>query len=61
MKGSTRLLGCLALLLVHPIRERDDARWVDTYARWFYVVLLPSIAMLLMAVASPSATIMPPK
>jgi hypothetical protein len=48
--SSVAAAGTLALLLVHPIRERDDARWVDAYARWFYVVLLPSIAMLLMAV-----------
>jgi hypothetical protein len=48
--SSVAAAGTLALLLVHPIREREDARWVDAYARWFYVVLLPSIAMLLMAV-----------
>ena len=43
-------VGTLALLLVHPIRERADSRWVDAYGRWFYVALLPSIAMLLMAI-----------
>lgn len=42
--------GTLAILLVHPVREREDARWVDVYGRWFYVGLLPSIAMLLMAI-----------
>jgi hypothetical protein len=42
--------GTLAILLVHPIREREDARWVDVYGRWFYVGLVPSIAMLLMAI-----------
>lgn len=43
--------GTLALLLVHPLRERDDSRWVDGYGRWFYVALLPSIGMLLAALA----------
>ena len=43
-------VGTLALLLVHPLRTRPDSLWVDTYARWFYVLLLPSIAMLLIAI-----------
>jgi hypothetical protein len=48
--SSVAAAGTLALLLVHPVRERADSRWVDVYGRWFYVVLLPSIAMLLMAI-----------
>jgi len=48
--SSVATAGTLALLLVHPVRERADSRWVDVYGRWFYVVLLPSIAMLLMAI-----------
>lgn len=47
---SVAAVGVLSLLLVHPIREREENRWVATYARWFYVVLLPSIAMLVLAV-----------
>ena len=42
--------GTLALLLVHPLRDREDSRWVDAYGRWFYVALLPSVAMLLIAI-----------
>ena len=48
--SSVAAAGTLALLLVHPVRERSDSRWVDNYGRWFYVALLPSIAMLLMAI-----------
>ncbi|MCI0436233.1 MAG: DUF4153 domain-containing protein [Gemmatimonadetes bacterium] len=48
--SSVAAVGTLALLLVHPIRERADSRWVDGYGRWFYVALVPSIAMLLMAI-----------
>lgn len=48
--SSVAAVGTLALLLVHPIREREDSRWVDAYARWFYVLLLPSIGMLLAAI-----------
>ena len=42
--------GILSLLLLQPIREREENRWVGSYARWFYVALIPSIAMLLMAI-----------
>jgi hypothetical protein len=48
--SSVAAAGTLALLLVHPVRDREDSRWVDAYGRWFYVALLPSIAMLLMAI-----------
>ncbi|NOT07591.1 MAG: DUF4153 domain-containing protein [Gemmatimonadales bacterium] len=42
--------GVLALLLVHPVRERSDSTWVNAYGRWFFVAILPSLAMLLLAV-----------
>ena len=48
--SSVAATGTLALLLVHPIRQRADSRWVDAYGRWFFIALLPSIGMLLMAV-----------
>jgi hypothetical protein len=48
--SSVAVTGTLALLLVHPLRERAEGRWVNGYGRWFFVALLPSLAMLLMAV-----------
>jgi hypothetical protein len=42
--------GILALLLVYPVRERQENRWVQTYARWFWVALLPAIVMLWLAI-----------
>src|ERR1041385_192403 len=47
--SSVSTVGVLALLLVHPIRERADSRWVNWYGRWWFVAILPSLAMLLMA------------
>lgn len=44
------IVGILSLLLVHPVREREENRWVATYARWFYVALLPAIGMLLASI-----------
>ena len=49
--SSVSAAGVLALLLVHPIRNRADSRWVGTFSRWWFVVLLPSLVMLLLAVA----------
>lgn len=42
--------GILALLLVHPVRRRAENAWVRIYGRWFWVALLPSIALLLLAI-----------
>ncbi|MDX1396869.1 MAG: DUF4153 domain-containing protein [Gemmatimonadota bacterium] len=43
-------LGILSLLLVHPLRDRGGHAWIDRYARWFWIAILPSVAMLLMAI-----------
>jgi len=48
--SSVAAIGILSLLLVHPIRNLDENRWVGTYARWFYVAMLPAIAVLLAAI-----------
>lgn len=42
-------LGILSLLLIHPERDRPDARWIDRYARAFWIAILPPTAMLLLA------------
>lgn len=44
------LAGVLALLLVHPIRGRRDSGWVNAYGRWWFIVLIPALVMLLLAV-----------
>ena len=42
--------GILALLLVYPVREREENRWVGSYARWFWIALLPAVVMLWLAI-----------
>ena len=42
--------GILSILLTHPIRHRRENAWIVTYGRWFWLVMIPSIGMLLMAV-----------
>jgi hypothetical protein len=48
--SSVSAAGLLSLLLVHPVRDRAENRWVATYARWFYIALMPSVAMLFAAI-----------
>ena len=48
--SSVAALGILSLLLVHPIKERKENGWIRTYGRWFYLALVPSIVMLLLAI-----------
>lgn len=43
-------LGILSLLLIHPERGRSEHRWIDRYARIFWVAILPSVVMLLLAI-----------
>jgi len=42
--------GIFSLLLVHPLADRPGDRWVGTYARAFYLLLLPAIVMLWLAI-----------
>ncbi len=44
------LTGVLALLLLHPARNREDSAWVNGYGRWFFLALAPSLGILLAAV-----------
>ena len=41
--------GILALLLVHPVVEDPEQRWIATFARDFWRAILPSIVMLWLA------------
>ncbi|WP_420447705.1 DUF4153 domain-containing protein [Candidatus Palauibacter sp.] len=42
--------GILSLLLVHPRRGQEGHAWIDTYARLFWILIIPSIVMLLLAI-----------
>jgi hypothetical protein len=42
--------GISSLVLAHPLAARPGDRWVGTYARAFYALLLPAIVMLWLAI-----------
>jgi hypothetical protein len=44
------VFGILSLLLVYPIREQEENKWIKTYARSFYFLMLPLLVLLYLAV-----------
>jgi hypothetical protein len=44
------IAGMLAWLLVRPLEDRAEYAWVKPFTRGFYLILLPSIAMLWLAI-----------
>ena len=48
--SSVATVGILSWLLVRPLEERAEFAWVKTFTRGFYVVLMPAIAMLWLAI-----------
>jgi hypothetical protein len=40
----------LSLLLVHPIRDRSENAWIRAAGKWLYIVLIPLIVVLFLAV-----------
>ncbi|HOP06356.1 MAG TPA: DUF4153 domain-containing protein [candidate division Zixibacteria bacterium] len=41
--------GILALFVLDPLREKMENLWIKKVARWYYVILLPLIVMLFLA------------
>ncbi|PWK75335.1 uncharacterized protein DUF4153 [Mucilaginibacter oryzae] len=46
------VFGILSLLLVYPIREQNENKWLKTYSRSFYFLLIPLQALLFVAVGT---------
>ncbi|SDE15377.1 protein of unknown function [Mucilaginibacter pineti] len=46
------VFGLLSLLLVYPIREHAENKWLKTYSRSFYFLLLPLLLLLFVAVGA---------
>ncbi len=42
--------GIFNLLLLYPIQQKTENRWVQTYTRYFYILILPLIAMLFVGI-----------
>ncbi len=46
------VFGILSLLLVFPIRNAEENKWLKSYSRYFYVLLIPLLLLLFVAVGT---------
>lgn len=44
------VFGILSLLLIHPIKEKEGNGWIKLFSRFFYVMMVPLVVLLLLAV-----------
>src|SRR5690606_23567360 len=44
------IVGILALLLVHPLKENTDKSWIGIFSKVFYFTLIPLIVLLFVAI-----------
>src|SRR5690606_7241037 len=44
------IVGILALLLVHPLKENTDKSWIRIFSKVFYFTLIPLIVLLFVAI-----------
>lgn len=46
------VFGILSVLLIFPIRGQEENQWIKTYSRSFYLLMLPLLALLFLAVGT---------
>ncbi len=44
------VLGILSFLLIWPLRKREEDQWINIFAKWFFISLLPLIVLLSLAI-----------
>jgi len=44
------VFGVLSLLLIYPIKEQEGNGWIRLFSRWFYLMMIPLVVLLLLAV-----------
>lgn len=44
------IAGIFSLLLIHPIRNQEENRWIKTFSKGFYFAILPLILLLFIAI-----------
>ncbi|MBU1699383.1 MAG: DUF4153 domain-containing protein [Candidatus Eisenbacteria bacterium] len=49
--SSVAAAGLFSLVLLHPLTKEQENRWIATYARVYFLLMLPSVGMLIMALA----------
>ncbi len=47
---SYSVVGILSLLLLHPLQEQSENKWIQAFSKWFFRALIPLVAMLFLAI-----------
>lgn len=42
--------GILSLLLIYPIRAEEENNWIRWFSKWFYIMMIPLLLLLIIAV-----------
>lgn len=42
--------GIFSLLMIHPIKEAEQNKWINIYSRWYYRLLFPLLILLAVAI-----------
>jgi hypothetical protein len=44
------VVGIFSLLMIHPVKDDEQNKWINVYSRWFFRLLLPLLILLVVAV-----------
>jgi hypothetical protein len=44
------VFGILSILLIHPIRNLEENRWINLFAKSFYLLMIPLLSLLLVSI-----------
>lgn len=44
------IAGIFSFLLIYPLRNKEDHKWIGVFTRWFYIALIPLTVMLYVAI-----------
>ncbi|KAA3636574.1 MAG: DUF4153 domain-containing protein [Bacteroidetes bacterium] len=44
------IAGIFSFLLIYPLRNKQEERWISVFNRWFYIALIPLTVMLFVAI-----------
>lgn len=47
---SFSIAGILALLLLHPIRNQENNRWINLFSKGYYIALIPLVVLLMLSI-----------
>jgi hypothetical protein len=44
------VVGIFSLLMIHPVKDDEQNKWINVYSRWFFRLLLPLLILLVVAI-----------